>query len=85
MQNGSNRLIDYRAAGLPYHSLNFFYRKRFGRKVWKLSLDAGCGCPNRDGTLATLGCIYCNPDSFSPSRRAGLSSVAEQIEDGSAG
>ncbi len=82
MQDGSNRSIDYRAAGLPYHSLNFFYRKRFGTKVWKLSLDAGCGCPNRDGTLATLGCIYCNPDSFSPSRRSGLSSVAEQIQDG---
>jgi hypothetical protein len=82
MQDGTNRLLDYRAAGLTYHSLNFFYRKRFGSKVWKLSLDAGCGCPNRDGTLATLGCIYCNPESFSPSRRGGLRAVAAQIDDG---
>jgi radical SAM protein (TIGR01212 family) len=74
--------IDYRRAGLPYYPLNFFYRKKFGAKVWKLSLDAGCGCPNRDGTLATLGCIYCNPESFSLSRRMGLSSIAEQIEEG---
>ncbi len=82
MQDVSDRSIDYRAAGLPYYSLNLFYRKRFGTRVWKLSLDAGCGCPNRDGTLATLGCIYCNPGSFSPSRRMGLSSVAEQIQQG---
>ena len=64
---------DWPAAGLLYHSLNFFYRKKFGTKVWKLSLDAGCNCPNRDGTLATLGCIFCDPVSFSPSRRHGAS------------
>jgi uncharacterized protein len=69
-------------AGLLYHSLNFFYRKKFGTRVWKLSLDAGCNCPNRDGTLATSGCIFCSPESFSPSRRRGLRSVAEQIQEG---
>lgn len=69
-------------AGLLYHSLNFFYRNRFGTKVWKLSLDAGCNCPNRDGTLATLGCIFCDPASFSPSRRGGLRSISDQVEDG---
>jgi uncharacterized protein len=73
---------DWLSAGLLYHRLNFFYRKRFGEKVWKLSLDAGCNCPNRDGTLATLGCVFCDPASFSPSRRLGLASVAEQIEAG---
>ena len=70
------------SAGLLYHGLNFFYRKKFGKKVWKLSLDAGCGCPNRDGSLATLGCIFCDPESFSPSRRMGLGSIAEQIREG---
>lgn len=59
----------WRATGLSYHSLNCFYRQQFGTKVWKLSVDAGCSCPNRDGTLATLGCIFCDPESFSPSRR----------------
>ena len=73
---------DGAAAGLPYHSLNSFYRKKFGTKVWKLSLDAGCNCPNRDGTLATLGCVFCDPASFSPSRRMGLLSVAEQLQEG---
>jgi radical SAM protein (TIGR01212 family) len=82
MQHGSDRTLDYRADGLPYYRLNYFYRKKFGAKVWKLSLDAGCGCPNRDGTLATLGCIYCSPESFSPSRRMGTGSIAEQAQEG---
>jgi uncharacterized protein len=74
--------VDWHAAGLFYHSLNFFYRKKFGSKVWKLSLDAGCDCPNRDGTLATCGCIFCDPESFSPSRRLGLDSITDQIDEG---
>lgn len=77
----------WRAAGLRYHQLNFFYRTKFGTRVWKLSLDAGCNCPNRDGTLATLGCIFCDPESFSPSRRMGdeqvrLTSIADQLCEG---
>jgi radical SAM protein (TIGR01212 family) len=56
---------------LSYHSLNFFHRKKFGTKVWKLSVEAGCDCPNRDGTLSTSGCLFCNPVSFSPARRRG--------------
>jgi radical SAM protein (TIGR01212 family) len=62
---------DWQAAGLAYHSLNFFHRKKFGTKVWKLSVEAGCDCPNRDGTLSTSGCLFCDPKSFSPSRRRG--------------
>ncbi|MEN6407359.1 MAG: TIGR01212 family radical SAM protein [Thermoguttaceae bacterium] len=67
---------------MPYHSLNFFYRKKFGGRVWKLSLDAGCSCPNRDGTLATWGCLFCNPESFSPSRRLHLPSLRQQLDEG---
>jgi uncharacterized protein len=74
--------LDWRSAGLLYNSLNFFYRKKFGAKVWKVSVDAGCTCPNRDGTLATLGCIFCDPESFSPSRRHGLSRVTDQLDEG---
>jgi uncharacterized protein len=73
---------DWRSAGLSYHSLNFFHGKKFGGKVWKVSLDAGCTCPNRDGTLATSGCIFCDPQSFSPSRRLGLPRVADQLAEG---
>jgi len=40
--------------------LNDHLRRRFGRKVYKLSLSTGCSCPNRDGTLGSRGCIFCD-------------------------
>ncbi len=43
----------------PYRSLNAYLRGRFGGKVYKLGLDIGCTCPNRDGTLGSGGCIFC--------------------------
>ncbi len=69
-------------AGLRYYSHSFFLGKKFGRRIWKVSLDAGCTCPNRDGTLGTAGCIFCDPESFSPSRRLRLSSITAQLEEG---
>ena len=44
----------------PYHSLDYELKRRFGRKVYKLALDGGMTCPNRDGTLGTGGCIFCS-------------------------
>ena len=41
-------------------SVNTFYKNIFHKKVYKISLDAGCTCPTRDGTLATGGCIFCS-------------------------
>lgn len=43
-----------------YHSLNEELQKRFGTKVYKLALDGGFTCPNRDGTIDTRGCIFCS-------------------------
>ena len=45
--------------------LSDYYRSKFGCKVYKLSIDAGFTCPNRDGTLGTGGCIFCGPDGGS--------------------
>ena len=42
-----------------YYSLNEYLKETFGDKVYKLALDIGCTCPNRDGTLDTRGCIFC--------------------------
>jgi len=72
----------WRTAGLRYYSLNYFLRREFGQKVWKLSLDAGLGCPNRDGSRGLGGCIFCEPSSFSPSRRIGIPGTAAQLKDG---
>ncbi len=46
-----------------YYSLNEYLNNIFGCKVYKLSLDMGCTCPNRDGTLDTRGCIFCHNGS----------------------
>jgi radical SAM protein (TIGR01212 family) len=73
---------DWRSAGLRYYDLNFFCRKKFGGKTWKISLDAGCDCPNRDGHLGNLGCVFCDIASFSPNRRMGPRPVGVQLDDG---
>lgn len=46
-----------------YYSLNEYLQEQFGGKVYKLALDIGCTCPNRDGTLDTRGCIFCHNGS----------------------
>ena len=43
-----------------YYNLNHFLRQKFGCKVFKISLDAGFSCPNRDGTISNGGCIFCS-------------------------
>lgn len=43
-----------------YYSLNYFLRSKFGCKVFKISLDGGFSCPNRDGTVSSGGCIFCS-------------------------
>ncbi|MHC1719426.1 MAG: TIGR01212 family radical SAM protein [Clostridiaceae bacterium] len=43
-----------------YHSLNYFLREKFKCKVYKISLDAGFSCPNRDGSISYGGCIFCS-------------------------
>ena len=45
---------------MMYRTLNHHYQERFGCKVYKLSIDGGFSCPNRDGTVGTGGCIFCN-------------------------
>lgn len=46
--------------GKRYHSLNYFLRGKFGEKVFKISLDGGFSCPNRDGTISSGGCLFCS-------------------------
>ena len=44
----------------PYHSLNYFYKNYFGEKIYKISLNGGMSCPNRDGSIDNRGCIFCS-------------------------
>lgn len=49
--------------GKPYYSLDAYCKNTFGEKLYKVSLNAGLSCPNRDGTLDTRGCIFCSSGS----------------------
>lgn len=51
----------YSDSNKRYHTLDYFYRNKFGCKVFKISLNAGFTCPNIDGCVGTRGCIYCSP------------------------
>ena len=44
----------------PYHSLDYEMKQHFGAKIYKIALDGGMTCPNRDGSLDTRGCIFCS-------------------------
>jgi len=59
-----------------------YFRRLFGARVQKVSLDAGFTCPNRDGTKGTGGCTYCSNNAFNPSYCAPDKSVTRQIEEG---
>lgn len=66
-----------------YHSLNYYLREKFGQKVFKISLDAGFTCPNRDGKLATGGCLFCSErgsGDFAGDREVSLSVQFEQVK-----
>ena len=65
-----------------YHDLNSHLRARFGVRVQKISVDAGFSCPNRDGTLGTGGCAYCNARGSGTGAHARGLSVSQQIEAG---
>ncbi len=59
-----------------------YFRKRFGERVQKVSIDAGFSCPNIDGSKAVGGCTYCNNRSFNPSYCSPRKSITQQIDDG---
>ena len=55
-----NNPFIYSDSNKRYHTLDYFYKQKFGKKVCKISLNAGFTCPNKDGTKGTGGCIYCS-------------------------
>ena len=61
-------------------SANEYYRRRFGCKVYKLALDGGMTCPNRDGTKGTRGCIFCSAGGSGDFAEPLCGSVSAQIE-----
>lgn len=70
--------------GKRYHSLNYFLRHKFGEKVYKISLDGGFSCPNRDGTISKGGCLFCSErgsGDFAGDREFSIHKQFIEIED----
>ncbi len=65
-----------------YHSLSSWLKTRFGESVRKISIDAGLGCPNRDGAVGRGGCIYCNSKGSGTGAVAQGLSIREQVDRG---
>jgi hypothetical protein len=65
-----------------FNSYAGYFKRLFGGRVQKLTIDAGFTCPNRDGSLGVGGCTYCNNNSFNPSYCNPSKTITQQIEEG---
>lgn len=65
-----------------FNSYSEYFKRTFGERVQKVTIDAGFTCPNRDGVKGTGGCTYCNNDAFNPSYCIPEKSVTQQINEG---
>jgi len=65
-----------------FNSYSYYFKRTFGGRVQKLTIDAGFTCPNRDGSKGIGGCTYCNNDAFNPSYCSSAKPIAQQIEEG---
>lgn len=69
-------------ADKPYHALDHYLKTTYGEKIYKIALDAGMTCPNRDGTLSTGGCIFCSAGGSGEFASKAAPSIREQLENG---
>lgn len=66
----------------PWHSYATYCRRHFGGRVRKIAIDAGFSCPNRDGTIGSEGCTFCDNRAFTPSYCSARKSLTQQIDEG---
>lgn len=66
----------------PYHSLDYELKKRFGEKVYRLTLNGGMSCPNRDGKVGYGGCIFCSGGGSGEFAASPSLTIRRQIETG---
>ncbi|PLX11607.1 MAG: TIGR01212 family radical SAM protein, partial [Marinilabiliales bacterium] len=65
-----------------FNSYSEYFKRTFGERVQKVTIDAGFTCPNRDGSKGVGGCTYCNNDAFNPSYCVPDKSITQQINEG---
>ncbi len=76
------RQKDHRGDLKRYNAFSSYVKERFGEPVRTISVDAGFPCPNRDGTVGTGGCIFCNADSYRPRSCEPSRPMSDQIRIG---
>lgn len=67
---------------IPIFSISDYFQQQFAKKVIKIGVDPGFSCPNRDGTIAKGGCLFCDANSFVPPLADLQKNVVQQFEDG---
>ena len=65
-----------------YNQYSAYLKNKFGVKVYKITLDAGFSCPNRDGTISTGGCIFCDEGGSFSQAHSNLLAIEDQIDEG---
>ena len=63
-----------------YNAFSEHLKQKFGAKVYKITLDAGFSCPNRDGTISNTGCIFCDDGGSFSQAHSNLLSIEKQVE-----
>lgn len=74
--------MEFNGTDKRYNQFSAFLKNKFGAKVYKITLDAGFSCPNRDGTISTGGCIFCDEGGSFSQAHSNLLSVEEQVRIG---
>lgn len=65
---------------IRYNHLNEYYKNKFGERTLKICIDAGFTCPNRDGSLSNLGCIFCSQDGSGDLIKYSALSISNQVQ-----
>ena len=65
-----------------YNAFSEHLKQKFGAKVYKITLDAGFSCPNRDGKISTQGCVFCDDGGSFSQAHSNLLSIEEQVNTG---
>lgn len=78
----ANRIIKYNGTNKRYNQFSAYLKNKFGVKVYKITLDAGFSCPNRDGTISSGGCIFCDEGGSYAQTYSNNLSIEEQLDTG---
>ena len=78
----SRRSILFNNTDKRYNQFSAYLKNKFGAKVYKITIDAGFSCPNRDGTISNGGCIFCDDGGSFSQAHSNLLSVEEQVNIG---